>query len=186
MKKLLFSILLAITAFTAAAQIPFTVAWDASSDTDVTGYTVYYKDPTNSLISMNVVGRLNTNATFISSVNVVYEVYVTAKNAIGLESDPSNKIRGETLRVNGIGRPTPIVLLDFGTTNFAGFVLTTPSTNGTLTGTLPNMIYTLTGAGNKDYVAYTSPEQSMGHNITNYYMFGKALTNAPPTIHFVP
>lgn len=188
MKTLFFSIffliLLTISPIS-NGQTYINVWWDESPSEYVAGYSVYYKTPTNDIISTNIIGRTNTSAIIRTDVNVVYELYVTAKDAEGLESDPSNKIRTEIVYVNGIGRPTPITFLDFGNTNFPGFTLLTAPTVGILSGTPPNVVYTLTNSGVTDWITYTSPEQSSIGHIINYYMFRKAITNAPPTIRIV-
>jgi len=187
MKKLLLVSLLSVFALAATAQTFMKVQWDPNQETNVVSYGLYYKTVAAASFSVtNVVGRLSTNAAFAVSPATAYEVYVTAKDALGLESDPSNKIRGELIYVNGLGRPTVITLHDAGTANFTGFVLVNGPTNGTLVGTAPNVTYTITGGAHKDIITYKSPELSGGANITNYYAFYKAITNGPPTIQFVP
>lgn len=156
------------------------VRWDATPDTVATGYSLYHKPvSSNSFTMTNIVGRLTTNAAIAVVPNVVYELYVTAKSDTGLESDPSNKIRGQNILVNGFGKLTSITLLDAGTTNFPGFVFSGGSSNGVTTGTAPNLTYTATNTVGKDMLVFKLPEIYMGFPVTNFYGLYRAMNNAP-------
>ena len=75
-----------------AAPASISLAWDPSADSTVTGYTLYFgltpSGPTNSVDVGNVTITTITGLT----AGTTYFFFVTAYNAAGLESDPSNVI----------------------------------------------------------------------------------------------
>jgi len=169
------------------SQTVLKVSWNVTDTTNTFSYSLYYKPSSAPNYSItNIVGVFNTNAVIAAVPYTLYEVYVTAKDSGGMESDPSNKIRAENIYVNGIGKSTPMTLLDVGTANFPGFVLVISPTNGTLQWAVPNITYTTTGTANKDLIAYKSPEIFFGNNITNYYAFYKTFINSPPVLSLTP
>ena len=187
MKKI-FALVIMMYAFlvvTLAAQNtnPYTmkVAWTGSPDANVVAYSLYYKNVSaTSFSSINLVGAATTNAAIGVTPGVIYELYVIAKDANEVESDPSNKIHGQNILVNGFGKPTFITLLDAGTTNFSSFVLSSgSSSNGIVSGTPPNITYTATNIVGKDMMVYKSPETFSGQFVTNYYGLFRAIRNAP-------
>jgi len=188
MKKTLLSLLISVFTLVATvnAQNSIKVSWDASSDINVTSYSLYYKTAAaTNFSSATIVGRLNTTATLSATPYTLYEFYITAKDVNNLESDNSNKIRVENVYVNGQGKATVLTLLDVGTTNFSQFLLSVFPLNGLLTGTPPTVSYTSTNSIAKDLFAYRSPEIFSAQNITNYYGVYRALTNKPPTISVI-
>src|SRR5438445_2946175 len=69
-----------------------TLAWDASTDTSVTGYNIYYGLASGNYTNKVSVGNV-TNATVPALVEgMIYFFAATASNASGLESDPSNEV----------------------------------------------------------------------------------------------
>lgn len=187
MKKLLaiLTVIVGMLTYSIAAQSTnnpnvMKVRWDAPNDTNVVGYSLYYKTlAATNFSTTNIVGLANTNAALPVVVNTVYEIYVTAKDAGGLESDPSNKIRGQNILVNGFGKLTPITLLDASNTNFIGFVFSSGASNGVVTGTAPNLTYTATNTVGKDMLVFKSPESFLGIPVTNYYGIYRAMNNSP-------
>jgi hypothetical protein len=173
MKKILTSIVLffVLISTMAAATKPITLAWEPNAETDVGGYYFYYKPVyTSNWTTNTIVGRLTTNITVALDLTTVYQFYVTAYNTNALESEPSNQVRYQGYLVNGNKKPTALVLADPISTNFASYVLISLPTNGTITGTPPNIVFTPSpGFGIKDSFAYRSPELFEDMNITNYY-----------------
>jgi hypothetical protein len=74
-----------------AAQ-QFAVAWDASPDTNVTGYTVYYGTNSGSYDFRMDVGTNTMTAIPDLGPWATYYLVVTAYNAAGVESPPSSEI----------------------------------------------------------------------------------------------
>jgi len=157
------------------------VKWEANlSDTNVAGYVVYYRQVSSpTYLATNINGVANTTLTLPAVPGGMYEMYVVSKNAAGLESDPSNKIRGQNVLVNGLGKPTPITLLDNSTTNFPGFLMVSGGTNGTVVGTVPNITYTATTTVGRDSLVYKLPETYSAASVTNYYNIFRAMNNKP-------
>jgi hypothetical protein len=185
MKKIIFTILLSIFMFltSALAQNIIKVAWQMSVDTNVVGYTVYYRSISNSIFSStNVIGIYSTNACIFAIPYTLYELYVTSKDAAGDESLPSNKIRCELLYINGQGIATPLSLLNVNSTNFEQFILSSYPDNGSVIGNPPSLIYTLTNFAIKDSLIFSSPEQFESNSITNFYNLYLENSNAPPFI----
>jgi hypothetical protein len=181
--KIWFCVLIAfLAAVTSRAAV---LEWDAIDNVACLGYRVYWKESTNPAPYnvTNISGRLNTNVTLVTSPSVVYEAYVTGLSTNNNESDASGMVRFQNFYVSGIGKSTPLTLGDLGTTNFPGFVLKQQPTNGVITGTAPNVIFTPSQTfGSKDMFVYSSPATFQGYNITNYYGVIKTLTNKPPTL----
>ncbi len=81
-----------LSALTAGAQSSVTLAWNASTSTDVTAYNVYYGVASQTYTNMLPAGNV-TNATVSGLVQgATYYFSVTALDAIGLESPHSNEI----------------------------------------------------------------------------------------------
>jgi len=185
MKKLsliLLSLVTAVTMFAQSTNNPnqLRVRWDASPDANVTQYALYYRNiAVTNFSSTNISGRLNTNGVIAAVPNVVYELYVTAKDNTGLESDPSNKIRGQNILVNGFGKSTSITVFDTISTNVPLFTLASSPSNGVASLSLPTVVYTATNTIGKDMLVFKSPEIFLGQNVTSYVSVYRALQNAP-------
>ena len=184
MKKLIV-ILFSLTVLNCVAQNSagtVKMEWAMPNDNTVTGYVLYYKNITNvNFISTNIAGKFTTNATIHVAPTELFEAYITAKNSEGLESEPSNKIRMQSIWVNGSEKNTPIILKDKGSTNFPGFLFTGGITNGNITGVPPELNYTATNTIGRDTIIYRSPEKYSGQFITNYYALIRAM-NYPPIL----
>jgi hypothetical protein len=75
--------------FTAAADQSLTLKWDASPDSDISGYRLYYGEISGSSTNQLSAGN-NTSATVSLLSGRSYFAYVTAVNRDGQESRPSN------------------------------------------------------------------------------------------------
>jgi hypothetical protein len=105
--RLLLAILILPMSLMAQSIPPITLAWDHSPSADVTGYKIYWKtnatmtnfvfqqavSRTNTVVVINASSHTTTNmpaAQVTLNVGWVYAFHVTATNAVGLESDPTN------------------------------------------------------------------------------------------------
>jgi fibronectin type 3 domain-containing protein len=86
----LISVLTAMTSASAAPRVE--LMWDPSPDDTVTGYMVYCTDVTLHHSSQIDVGNTNTCVVTNLAEGRTYQFYVTAYDATGLESDPSNTL----------------------------------------------------------------------------------------------
>lgn len=66
--------------------------WDANSEPDLSGYRVYQRDDSLDVLSPYTLVQTTTGTTVTIPIKnaINYSYYVTAYNASGLESDPSN------------------------------------------------------------------------------------------------
>ncbi len=75
-----------------AIAAPITLRWDASPDSSVRGYAVYYgvvDQPSRTRLDVG----LNLSATLVDlTVGVSYSIYVVSYNEVGVESVPSNQV----------------------------------------------------------------------------------------------
>jgi hypothetical protein len=141
--------------------------------------SLYIKAGTGATITTNIVGKSTTSAIINVNPLTVYELYVTAYNPSGLESDPSNKIRYTSFIVNGFGKITPITLLDSSAANYPMFQLIYGPTSGLISGTAPSLVYNPTNTFIKDSFAFKSPEMFQGTNVMNYYSVYKVQITKP-------
>lgn len=179
---ILLSLVAAATLFAQSTNNPnqMKVRWDGSPDAIATSYQLYYKTiSATNFLSTNIVGHLNTNAVISVVPGIVYELYVTAKTDTGLESDASNKIRGQNVLVNGFGKETVITVFDAIPTNIPQFQLLSSPSNGVSTITLPTIRYTATNTVGKDMFVFKSPELFMNQNVTSYVAVYRAIQNTP-------
>jgi hypothetical protein len=92
MKKFLFSIWLLLCTFIASAAPIVSLAWDPSPDADVVNYRLYWGPSSGVYDGSRDLG----NVTNTVHANIVagghYFFVVTAFNAAGAESDPSNEL----------------------------------------------------------------------------------------------
>ncbi len=82
------------TAFSAAAApaLGVTLAWDASSSADATGYRIYYGAVSGNYTNSIMVGNVTSNSIPGLLIGATYYFTVVAYNSIGLESIFSNEI----------------------------------------------------------------------------------------------
>ena len=185
MKKLLVSMMmlfLLTLSVSVAAQTTgaATVSWDANPEVDIAGYNVYYKAVSaTAFTTVNVAGKATVSTVISVLPSTAYEMYITAYNTSGLESDPSNKIRYTMYIVNGNGKSTPITLVDSGATNYSTYQLLVGPTLGTLSGTVPSLTFTPSATFTKDIFSYKSPELFSGTNINCYYSVYKVNITRP-------
>jgi fibronectin type 3 domain-containing protein len=161
------------------SETAVTVAWDQNPETDIASYGVYVS--TNSFQSVaftNIVDFPTTTNRVPVQPNIGYSFYVTAKNTAGLESDPSTVLYYTQVAV----KPnTPNNLILTGTNDWTGATLFSAPTNGTISGTLPNLTYTVTNlAASVDRLSYKIP--STGTNANYYYTVNFIFPNSPPSI----
>jgi hypothetical protein len=69
-----------------------TLAWDANTEPDLAGYTVYSGTNSHQYIKSNYVGKVTTNTPAGLVSGVTYYFAITARNTAGLESPFSNEI----------------------------------------------------------------------------------------------
>lgn len=92
MRLLLFSLWLLAGALAASAAASISLAWDASPDSDVNAYRLYWGPNTGQFTNHYSLGNV-TNAVFTNlTAGAKYYFVVTALNVAGAESDPSNEI----------------------------------------------------------------------------------------------
>jgi hypothetical protein len=68
------------------------LAWDASPDPDIVGYTLYYGPVGGPTLSRLPVGRATTAHISYLTAGTTYFIYVTASNSSGVESEASNAL----------------------------------------------------------------------------------------------
>ena len=152
-----------------------TLAWEASPDTNVVGYVVYY-GPAGSAAPTHLVVQ-NTNVTLNDfQTGITYAIHVTAFNAINEESDPSNTINFTPT----VSSPTNTVATVGGDTN------TVPTTSGP---TNQPASQQNGGAASSQVVSNSTPfslvavqlawDPSLDTNVVGYVVYyGPAGTNA--------
>lgn len=87
------SILVSLAGCTAACgQGTVSLAWDASPETNVVGYFIYFGMESGVYSNRTEVGNTNTCTVGGLTKGVTYYFVVTATAADGLESDPSNEV----------------------------------------------------------------------------------------------
>lgn len=176
MKKLFF---LFFVAFKIYAQSTVTLAWDANEDTTVTGLKLYTSTDFFNLDSS--VTEIPNTTTFNLNVETdqTYSAFITATNAAGLESEPSNTVRFTkfilTQRTNIFDFSDTITISE--TNNISEY-----PTNGIIYGEFPNITYVYTNSfvSAKDFFKVQSAVST--NTIDNYYLFTIAFTLPdPPT-----
>jgi len=102
---LLFFIFLAIIKSAQSVSL----AWDPNSETNLAGYVIYYGTASGQYSNSNNVMN-TTNTTVAGLLNgVMYFFVVTAYDASGLESDPSNEV---AYRVPSTNFPRRVTILN--------------------------------------------------------------------------
>ncbi|MGV3533556.1 MAG: fibronectin type III domain-containing protein, partial [Chthoniobacteraceae bacterium] len=92
------------TAVRAESSQSVTLEWDSSPDADVTGYRLWYGTSAGSYQHSVEVGK-TTSASIPNLADAqTYFIVVTALNAAGLESEPSNEVSFTT----NAPTPTPV------------------------------------------------------------------------------
>lgn len=98
-----------------------TLAWDASTDTTVTGHYLYYWSLPNGLVT-KVPAQGTTHTLSNLTTGLTYAFFITATNAVGLESEPSNTVHFTPLTTL---EDTPLTnLLQTLTTDLTRFTIT--------------------------------------------------------------
>ncbi|MFO1477825.1 MAG: Ig-like domain-containing protein [Verrucomicrobiota bacterium] len=118
-----------------------TLAWDASSDTNVVGYRVYYGVASRTYTNMVDVGNTTTATITNLADGTTYYFAATAYNGVGLESDYSNESAYTTPGGAGNTAPTLNAITGFSilenagqqTVNLSGISSGSVSENQTLT-----------------------------------------------------
>lgn len=150
-----------LTSASPAATVPdLTVAWNANSESDISGYRLKYG--TSPGVYPNVVSVGTTPSTSVSGLTeaTTYYFVVSAVSQSGLESPVSGEISHQTevITINP-GNQAPVALAGSLTTaedtpatiTLSGtdadsdplsYAIVTGPANGTLSGTAPNLIYT--------------------------------------------
>jgi endoglucanase len=82
-------VILALSAFSMKA---ITLVWNANTDPDLAGYTVYSGTNSHVYNKANYVGNVTSNTPAGLIPGMTYYFAITAKNTSGLESDFSNEI----------------------------------------------------------------------------------------------
>ena len=113
-----------------------TLGWGPSSDPNVVGYKTYYGAASGNYTNSHAVGNVTTNTVSGLARGVTYYFVVTAYNASGVESVPSNVVGYTVPSTNST--PVPVVI---GTTSLAG---------GTV-----NLVYTATLTASGGTLPYT-------------------------------
>jgi hypothetical protein len=147
-----------ITCAQAALEIgSVTLAWDPNTESDVSGYRIYYNSPAHTYTQVLDVGNVTTATVIGLVVGEVYSFHATCYNLAGLESDPSNSV--EYLVPSTVPENQPPIAhtltlvtdqnipLDFTLTGSdpdgdnITFHLATEPVHGTLAGSAPNLTY---------------------------------------------
>ena len=167
MNKLIFLLLfISSLSFTTLAQ-EVKLTWKPNTEPDLAGYKIYqstnfFETPSTNFINVNAP---LTNVTTTVEFDRVQAYRLTAYNTAELESEPSNEVRFQMLLA------APYATNSFtltGFTNWQSAILSTPPTNGVITGTPPNIFYHRTNAtAIKDNFVYSiekRPLMSAGTN----------------------
>jgi hypothetical protein len=83
---------LAVSALRLGASPSLTLEWDPSTDTTVIGYKIHCQDLSSTNVVVVDVGNTNQFTFTNLAATFTYRIYVTAYDAVGLESDASNLI----------------------------------------------------------------------------------------------
>lgn len=177
MKELL---LLFFTAFKIYAQTTVTLAWDANEDTTVTGLKLY---TSTNFFQDALITDLPNTTTFDFSVNsnTTYSIYLTATNAAGLESEPSNKVRFTKFfsnnRTNVFDLSSTVSPIA-DTNNISVY-----PTNGIIYGEFPYITYVYTNsiASTKDYFKISTGE--LTNVVDNYYSITLSFSQPDPPVN---
>jgi hypothetical protein len=148
-----------ITCAQAALEIgSVTLAWDPNTESDVSGYRIYYGSPAHTFTQVIDVGDVTTATVNGLLVGQVYSFHATCYNLAGLESGPSNSV--DYMVPSTVPENQPPVAhalslvtaqnipLDFKLTgsdpdgDTFTFHLATEPAHGTLAGSAPNLTYT--------------------------------------------
>jgi hypothetical protein len=166
------------------------IAWDKPSPTNgILGYKVYtsLNQFTSILATNTVVGVNSTNVILTTTNGVVYSYYVTAydTNTPPIESIPSNQIRYSSTNVT-VGKVNTLTLT--GAASWTGATLGVFPTNGTLSGTAPNLTYSITNfpAKTTDWFTYQIADQFNASPVVNYYFLKYQYVNTPPNLRIDP
>ena len=84
--------MLLLLACSASADQSVTVAWDASTDPEVTGAIVYYGNASRNYPYHTNVGQVTRATVYGLQAGLTYYFAVTVTNSAGLESDYSNEV----------------------------------------------------------------------------------------------
>jgi hypothetical protein len=159
------------------------VSWIASVDPNATGYNIYYRlaGTTNAYQVTNVVGAANSNLVIKGlKIYSLYEIYATTTEPTA-ESNPSNKIKTESVFVSAYGLSSPVYYTDNNPTNLPQFQLIVPPNITSVNGILPNLsLSALIPVYTNDLFAYKSPEIFSSQNVTSYISTYQAPFNTAP------
>jgi hypothetical protein len=156
------------------------LAWDANTDSVTTGYFVHTEDSVGNPLSQSDVGA-NTSATVSGLVEGnTYAFYVTAHDAVGNVSAPSNKVSKQVIAVpladnktttTQQGKSVPVILSGSDSNGLPlTFSVSTAPAHGSLSGAAPNLSYTpastFYGTDSFTYVAFNGTYYSTPATVT--------------------
>ena len=138
-----------------AASNSVQLGWDASPDTSVTGYNLYYGTSSRTYAGYKPVSTTSTSLTNLTP-GTTYYFAVTAKNGAGLESSYSSEVTytepatannppTATAQSVSVTEDTPQAIALSGSDpdgNSLTYTVLTQPASGTLGGTAPNLTYT--------------------------------------------
>jgi len=195
MKKLIL-IALAVILYTisTAAQLTVSVIWDPGTNWNLNTIGTYlymstndvYADTNRFATRVFNAPRIYTNSNVAVNTNALFSMYITAAdtNNLTLESDVSNQVRFQLFPyVRGQSNQS-LTLKSYTAITWAQFLISQYPTNGILSGTPPNLVYTPTNTGffNKDRFVYKSPETFGGTNIFYTYSIYFYWFNSAPVL----
>ncbi len=173
---------LAVLCLSVRGQSSVTLAWNASTSSDVTGYNLYYGGASQTYTNMKPVGNM-TNTTISSLLRGgTYYFSVTAIDAVGLESPNSNEITYTVPNTNSVpatntpplissipnqvltvGSSTPALpfTVQDAQTPASSLVVTPTSSNPTL---VPNTGMVLGGSGTNRTITITPAAGQTGNS----------------------
>jgi len=160
-----------------------TLAWDANEDVTITGLKLYTGPVSGPYSTVTEIAANSTTFDIPVVFSNVYSFYLTATNAAGLESEPSNSVRFMLLQLEN--SLTNQVDVSVSAIDWSGAEIVNSPQHGILSGSPPFLTYVYTNLSaltNKESFGIKTADISSGTNIINFYSLRINLTEPLPPL----